>query len=105
MNTGWTGGPYGVGKRMALEHTRALLSAALEGKLDDVPYVEDPVFGFQVPTEAPGVPSELLVPKQTWPNPEEFDAAARKLARMFQENFAKYEDGAGPEVKAAGPRV
>ncbi|WP_456409776.1 phosphoenolpyruvate carboxykinase (ATP) [Oceanithermus sp.] len=105
VNTGWTGGPYGVGKRMALEHTRALLSAALEGKLDDVPYVEDPIFGFRVPAEAPGVPSELLIPKQTWPNPEEFDATARKLARMFQENFARYEDGAGPEVKAAGPRI
>ncbi|GEM90674.1 phosphoenolpyruvate carboxykinase (ATP) [Oceanithermus desulfurans] len=105
VNTGWTGGPYGVGRRMALKHTRALLSAALEGQLDDVPYVEDPVFGFQVPTTAPGVPSDLLVPKQTWPDPGAFDEAARKLARMFQENFAKYADGAGEDVRNAGPRV
>jgi len=105
VNTGWTGGPYGVGRRMALAHTRALLSAALVGKLDDVPYVEDPIFGFQVPTEAPGVPSELLIPKQTWPDPVAFDEAAHKLARMFRENFAKYEDGAGEDVRNAGPSV
>ncbi|HGY10090.1 MAG TPA: phosphoenolpyruvate carboxykinase (ATP) [Oceanithermus profundus] len=105
VNTGWTGGPYGVGKRMALEHTRALLSAALEGKLDDVPYIEDPVFGFQVPTEAPGVPGELLVPRQTWADPAAYDEAARNLARMFQENFARFADGAGEEVRAAGPRI
>ena len=105
VNTGWTGGPYGVGRRMALEHTRALLSSALAGELDDVPYVKDPVFGFQVPTEAPGVPSELLVPRQTWADPAAYDEAARSLARMFQENFARFADGAGEEVRAAGPQV
>jgi len=105
VNTGWTGGPYGVGKRMALAHTRALLSAALEGRLDDVPYVEDPIFGFQIPTEVPGVPHELLIPKQTWRDPDAYDETAHKLARMFQENFAKYEAGAGEEFRNAGPRI
>ena len=105
VNTGWTGGPFGVGERMSLRHTRALLTAALKGDLDGVEYQEDPVFGFAVPTSAPGVPSELLIPRQTWADKDKFDEAAKNLARLFQENFSKYADGASEEVKKAGPRL
>lgn len=104
VNTGWTGGPYGVGYRFPLSVTRALLQAALSGALEGVAYREDPLFGFQVPLEAPGVPQELLDPRATWPDPRAYEEAARRLARLFQENFARYEAEVDPRVKAAGPR-
>jgi len=104
INTGWTGGPYGTGERIALPYTRAMLKAALEGALEDVPYRTDPVFGFAVPTRVPGVPDEVLDPRATWPDPAAYDEAAKKLARMFQENIQKYADLLEPEVLAAGPR-
>ncbi len=104
INTGWTGGPYGTGERIALPHTRAMLRAALEGALEDVPYRTDPVFGLAVPTRVPGVPGEILDPRSTWPDPEAYDEAAKKLARMFQENIQKFADLLEPEVLAAGPR-
>ncbi len=105
VNTGWTGGPYGVGERISLRYTRAMINAALEGALEDVPYRQDPVFGFKVPTRVPGVPAEVLDPRATWPDPAAYDEAAKKLARMFQENFAKYADLVGPEVRDAGPKT
>jgi phosphoenolpyruvate carboxykinase (ATP) len=105
VNTGWTGGPYGVGSRMKIEYTRALLNAALEGKLADVNFDEDPVFRIQVPTSCPGVPEEILKPRNTWPDKNAYDDQAKKLARMFVENFKDYEAEAGPEVKAAGPKL
>ena len=105
VNTGWTGGPYGVGERISLRYTRAMINAALEGALEEVPYREDPVFGFKVPTRVPGVPAEVLDPRATWPDPAAYDEAAKKLARMFQENFAKYADLVGPEVRDAGPKT
>ncbi len=102
INSGWTGGPYGVGYRIRIPHTRAMLNAGLAGELDKVEYTEDPVFGLQVPAEIPKVPTELLTPRDTWQDKAAFDAQARKLAKMFRDNFAKYK--AAPEVVAAGPQ-
>jgi phosphoenolpyruvate carboxykinase (ATP) len=103
VNTGWTGGPYGVGARMKIAHTRAMIRAALAGELDGVPYSTDSMFNLQVPQACPGVPPEVFVPRNTWPDRAAYDRQAQKLARMFVENFRAFEDGAPPEVKAAGP--
>ena len=89
INTGWSGGPYGVGNRMKLRYTRAMLNAALDGELDNVEYTTDERFGFEVPLECPGVPSEVLQPIQTWENPDSYDKTADNLAKMFIENFTK----------------
>ena len=105
VNTGWTGGPYGVGHRMPIDHTRIMVRAALNGELADVPYERDPVFGVEVPTEVPGVPSEVLRPRATWSDPAAYDAKAAELAAMFIENFAEYADGVPTEVRDAGPRI
>ncbi len=104
VNTGWSGGPYGVGSRMKLAYTRAIVDAIHGGVLDDAPTTEDPVFGFQVPTQCPGVPAELLVPRNTWSDGNAFDAAAAKLANIFRENFQQYSDVASEAIRAAGPR-
>ena len=103
VNTGWSGGGYDVGSRMRLAHTRAMVNAALAGDLDDVEYSVDPVFGVEVPTEVPGVPSEVLQPRGTWADADAYDAAAEKLARMFKENFKKFADRVSEQVQAAGP--
>ena len=105
MNTGYTGGPYGVGKRMSIQHTRALLDAALDGKLDGVKYVKHPIFGVEVPADAPGVPSSVLNPRETWSQKTAYDEKARHLARLFADNFKQFADQASPEVLAAGPEV
>jgi phosphoenolpyruvate carboxykinase (ATP) len=105
VNTGWTGGPYGVGKRMKIAHTRAMIAAALSGALDSATYEKDPVLNLDVPTACPGVPSEVLKPRNTWPNGAEYDQAAARLARMFTDNFKTFEAGAGAPVVAAGPRA
>ena len=105
VNTGWTGGPYGVGNRMEIKYTRALLNAALDGSLNDVPMSTDPVFGVLVPDEAPGVPSEILQPRNTWSNPDDYDAQAQKLAAMFRENFKQYQDKVTEDVLQAGPQI
>ena len=105
VNTGWTGGPFGEGERMPIAATRALLHAALEHGLRDVEYRTDPVFGFEVPVEVPGVESRLLDPRSTWADPEAYDLQAAELARMFRDNFAKFADTAGEAVAAAGPRA
>jgi phosphoenolpyruvate carboxykinase (ATP) len=104
VNTGWTGGPYGVGERMAIDHTRTMVRAALSGALDDVPYETDPVFNVEVPTKVPGVPDEILRPRDTWPDPAAYDAKAAELAAMFADNFTSYADGVSVAVRAAGPR-
>src|ERR671919_1741387 len=104
VNTGWTGGPYGEGERMPIAATRALLRAALAGRLDDAEYREDPVFGFEVPLEAPGVEASLLDPRSTWRDREAYDTKARELATMFRENFGTLADPES-EVARAGPRV
>ncbi len=103
VNTGWTGGPAGEGHRMPIHATRALLHAALSGRLDDVPCRTDEVFGFAVPVAVPGVESSLLDPRSTWRDPEAYDAKARELAGMFRDNFAKFED-VDADVLAAGPK-
>jgi len=103
INTGWSGGAYGVGSRMKIRHTRAMLNAALDGALDAVDYVQDERFGFEVPMECPDVPAEVLQPRSTWDNKAEFDATADKLATMFNENFARYSAGVSEAVNASAP--
>jgi phosphoenolpyruvate carboxykinase (ATP) len=105
VNTGWTGGPYGVGKRMKIAYTRAMISAALSGALDSVQYDRDPVFNLEVPASCPGVPADVLKPRSTWANAADYDAQAAKLAHMFVENFKAFEDGVTAEVLAAGPNA
>lgn len=104
VNTGWTEGGYGTGHRMSLEITRALVNAALDGSIDEAGYRHDDRFNVDVPVGCEGVPSELLEPRLVWPDAREYDAAADKLARMFQENFEKRYPSAEAEIKAAGPR-
>jgi phosphoenolpyruvate carboxykinase (ATP) len=103
VNTGWTGGPYGVGQRMNINHTRNMVRAALNGDLANVPTVLDPVFRVAVPTNVPGVPAEVLVPRGTWPDPAAYDEAAMRIARMFHDNFEAYADGVSDAVRRAGP--
>lgn len=90
VNTGWTGGPYGVGSRMRLSHTRAMLAAAFAGELDEVPYEIDPVFGLHIPTSCPHVPSEVLTPRETWSDKDAYDAKATEVKAMFDANYAKF---------------
>jgi len=105
VNTGWTGGPYGVGERMKIKYTRALLNAAIDGTLNDVSYEIDPIFGVRIPTTCPGVPKEILQPRNTWADPQQYDKKAKHLAKLFIENFKQFEDKSTPEIKAAGPCV
>ncbi len=105
VNTGWVGGPFGVGKRISIKHTRALLNAALTGQLANVQYDKDPVFGFEVPRTCPGVPDEVLEPWSSWPNREEYDKKYKQLAQKFIENFEKFESETSQEVIDAGPKI
>ena len=103
VNTGWTGGPYGVGARMRLPHTRAIVEAALTGALDQASYITDPVFGFEVPTEVPELPASILTPRSTWADPAAYDTQARKLAIMFRDNFEQFRAQVPDSVTRAGP--
>jgi len=103
VNTGWSGGSYGVGKRVKLAYSRAILDAIHSGELAQAPTVKDPVFGFEVVSECPNVPAEILIPRNTWADKASFDATANKLAHLFNQNFKVYEDGASEGVRAAGP--
>jgi phosphoenolpyruvate carboxykinase (ATP) len=103
VNTGWSGGAYGQGSRMKLKVTRAIVDAIHSGKLREAPTVLDPVFGLHVLTDCPGVPRELLLPRNTWPEQAAYDAAARRIAGLFRENFKKYERDVKPETRNAGP--
>ena len=105
VNTGWTGGKYGVGRRMPIKVTRTLLSAALDGSLKNATFRTDPYFGFSVPTQLAGVEPHLLYPFKTWKDKSEFDATARKLVAMFQENFVKFETHVDADVRRAAPMV
>jgi phosphoenolpyruvate carboxykinase (ATP) len=105
VNTGWTGGPYGVGSRISIAYSRAVIKAALSGDLDGVEYDTDPVFGFQVPRSCPGVPAEVLDPRRTWPEPAAYETAALDLAGRLAANFGQYANHAPAEVAAAGPRT
>jgi len=103
VNTGWTGGPYGDGHRMPIQHTRAMVNAALEGRLDDPPTVEHPVFGLRVPTSCPDVPPGVLDARGTWSDGAAYDDKAEKLAGDFHDNFEPFVADAPAEVAAAGP--
>ena len=105
INTGWTGGVFGVGTRMKLAYTRAMITAALEGKLDKVAYTTDPVFGLSIPNEVPNVPSEILNPRNTWTDKNAYDKKANDLATQFNNNFKQYADFANNEIKAAAPKM
>ncbi|MBL0130466.1 MAG: phosphoenolpyruvate carboxykinase (ATP) [Chitinophagaceae bacterium] len=105
INTGWTGGPYGTGSRMKLKFTRAMITAALEGKLNNVEFETDPIFGVAIPKECPGVPPEVLNPINTWANKSAFTEKAKYLAGLFVKNFEKYADGVSAEVLAAAPKA
>jgi len=105
VNTGWTGGAYGSGHRMKIAYTRAMVAAALDGSLDDVETVADPIFGVHIPVSVPGVPDEVLQPRNTWSDVREFDKQAKKLAQMFIDNFKEFEGEVSDEVVAAGPTV
>lgn len=102
LNTGWSGGPYGIGQRMSIKHTRAMVSAALNGALDQVSYTPHPIFKVLVPDYVPGVPDEILNPQHTWENPRAYEQQARDLARQFEQNFRQFK-AASPEIIAAGP--
>jgi phosphoenolpyruvate carboxykinase (ATP) len=104
VNTGWTGGPYGVGHRMNLKHTRAMIRAALAGKLHSVATRREPVFGLQVPEHVPGVPDAVLDPRGTWKDPSAYDAQARKLTGLFRKNFEQFAEAVSAGVREAGPR-
>jgi phosphoenolpyruvate carboxykinase (ATP) len=103
VNTGWIGGPYGIGKRISIRHTRALLNAALSGKLNGVKFVPDPVFRFEVPQSCDGVPETILNPAGSWGDKDDYRKRYHALATRFVENFKKFEAGCPPEVRAAGP--
>jgi len=105
VNTGWTGGAYGTGKRMSITHTRALLRAALDGKLDTASYRDDPFFGLAIPEHVPGVPDEVLNPRAAWPDKSAYDKAAAALVQRFEDNFAAFSDLVGDNVKAAAIRA
>jgi phosphoenolpyruvate carboxykinase (ATP) len=105
VNTGWTGGGYGSGKRIALTHTRAMVRAALSGLLDKGPFETDVLFGLQIPTGCPGVPGELWNPARHWTDPQAYQQTARQLAEQFQQHFKPFEASAGQEICAAAPRL
>jgi phosphoenolpyruvate carboxykinase (ATP) len=105
VNTGWTGGKYGVGHRMPIKATRALLNAALDGSLNDAEFRIDPNFGFKVPVAVPGVDAKILDPRATWPNPDEYDATAKKLVQQFIDNFAQFADHVDAAVREAAPKA
>ena len=105
VNTGWTGGPYGVGNRMKLSYTRSMITAAIEGKLDNVNYETLPIFELEIPTECEGVPSEILNPRKTWDDKTAYDEKANSLAKQFVENFKQFEAETSEEILSAAPIV
>jgi len=105
INTGWSGGAYGTGSRMKLSYTRSMITAAMNGMLDNVAYEAHPVFGMLMPAEVPGVPSEILTPRNTWSDKAAYDKKANELAKLFVNNFAKYADKANEEIRSAAPVV
>jgi phosphoenolpyruvate carboxykinase (ATP) len=105
LNTGWVGGAYGIGKRISIHYTRAMLNAALDGLLTDVEYQVDPVFGYQVPKQCPNVPESVLNPASAWPSQDAYMLRYRELAARFIDNFRKFADDCTPEVRASGPHL
>ncbi len=104
INTGWSGGAYGVGKRISIEHTRRIVNAVLNGELDDVQYAEDPFFGLMIPTTVPGVPAEILNPRNAWTDKAAYDEKAAALAGMFKKNFEQFADQASSDILSGGPK-
>jgi phosphoenolpyruvate carboxykinase (ATP) len=104
INTGWSGGPYGIGSRMKLGYTRAMITAALNGALDGVEYTTHPVFGMLMPESCPGVPAEILNPRSTWADKTAYDTKSKELATQFIENFEKYASGVSEEILKAAPK-
>ena len=104
INTGWTGGPHGVGSRIKLSHTRAIIDAIHSGELAQVPTNEDPIFGLRIPEACPHVPSEMLFPRQSWASPEDYERAARSLVARFHTNFSRFADQTSDAIKRAGPK-
>jgi phosphoenolpyruvate carboxykinase (ATP) len=105
INTGWTGGAYGTGSRMKLKYTRAMITAALDGELDSVPFINHDVFGIAIPQECPNVPAEILNPRNTWEDKALYDVKAVELAHKFKANFEKFEEFANEEILAGGPLI
>jgi phosphoenolpyruvate carboxykinase (ATP) len=105
VNTGWSGGPYGVGKRMSIAHTRAIIDAIHDGSLEKSDTVKDPIFGVQIPVTCPNVPDEVLIPSNTWEDKQAYQDTAAKLAMLFHNNFKTYADQASEEILQAEPRV
>ena len=105
LNTGWVGGPYGIGKRISIKYTRAMLKSALSGALNEVSYTRDPIFGFEVPNHCPGVPDEVLNPSLAWPSQKEYKTRYHDLAARFIDNFRKFEDQTGSDITASGPKI
>jgi phosphoenolpyruvate carboxykinase (ATP) len=105
VNTGWSGGPYGVGQRMKIAHTRAMVTAALDGRLTDIPTQPHPIFGLHLPTHCPGVPEGVLNPRDTWADTDAYDAKAKELAAKFVENFKQFEGKVDGAVTASGPKA
>ena len=105
VNTGWSGGPFGVGQRMKIAHTRALIRAALVGSLARVPMEPDPIFGVEVPTACEGVPAGVLSPRGTWADRTAYDVSAKQLASRFEKNFEQFAGEVSAEVRGAGPRT
>ena len=103
INTGWTGGPFGVGERIAIPYTRAMIRAVLTGDLEGMPMHTDPFFGVSIPEQVPGVPPEVLTPRQTWADPEAYDEKARVLVARFRDNFSQFVGQVSPSVAASGP--
>ena len=105
LNTGWVGGPYGVGKRISIHYTRAMLNAAITGDLEEVSYKTDPIFGFDVPPSGPEVPSDVLDPASSWPSKDAYTKKYRSLASRFIDNFKKYSEGCEPSIIKSGPVI
>jgi len=105
LNTGWVGGPYGIGKRISIRHTRNMLSAALNGEIQNVDYYLDPIFGFEVPKSCPNVPEDVLYPSRSWPSRKEYDQKYRQLAARFIDNFKKFSPDCPPNVIEVGPKI
>jgi phosphoenolpyruvate carboxykinase (ATP) len=104
INTGWSGGPYGVGERIKIEYSRAMVTAAIIGSLDIVKFSHNDIFNLDIPTECPGVPSEILESRNTWVDKDSYDLSAKKLSQMFVDNFKKFEN-ISDEIRLAGPKL
>ena len=104
INTGWSGGSYGTGKRISLKYTRAMITAILNNEINDVLYTKHEIFGLNMPNSCPNVPSELLNPKNTWENKNDYDLKAKELANAFNQNFKQFADNASEEILEAAPK-